>query len=131
MKMKRKLIVLTISLLMLFSSTAWAISWDNFMWCKSSGEQTADATVYTGTCFLVGVIILTDGSNDATAILYDNTASSGTKIWEAKIVSSDQYGGGMLPYPIYCETGIRVDLTGTGASAIVFYRESNQYKQPR
>ena len=131
--MKKKLMILLISVFLLWGSVAFAgHAYDNFMYCLSSGEQdTDDTTIYTGTCFLVGVIILTDGANDATVILYDNTSKAGTKIWEAKVISSDNYGGGMFPYPIYCATGIHLALSGTGATCIIFYRAANStYKIP-
>ena len=48
----------------------------------NSGEKTVDATIYTGSGFLTGVLIISDDTNDPQVILYDNTAASGTKIFE-------------------------------------------------
>ena len=91
----------------------------------SSGLQTADATIRTGKGLLVGLIVNTDGGgvNDATAVLYDNTAASGTVL--CKLVA-DAVGAGTanitFPHPIQCENGIHLDITGTGAEAIVYYK---------
>jgi hypothetical protein len=88
----------------------------------SSGELTASAAVAAQKSILGGVLIMTDGTNDATIIIYDHaTAASGTKIWESVITGSDNYGGGIFPHPIRCANGIYVSISGTGASAIVFY----------
>ncbi|KKN72800.1 hypothetical protein LCGC14_0406550 [marine sediment metagenome] len=91
---------------------------------KSSGEKTSDTAIVAVAAQLGGILIITDGTNDATVILYDNaTAASGTKLWEAKVPGSDEYGGCMFPEPVEAMNGIYADLTGTGASCIVYYRE--------
>ena len=91
---------------------------------KSSGEKTSDTAIVAVAAQLGGLLILTDGTNDATVTLYDNaTTNSGTKLWEAKVPASDEYGGCMFPEPIEAMAGIYADLTGTGASVIVYYRE--------
>lgn len=88
----------------------------------SSGEKTASAAVTTQKSILGGVLIITDGTNDATIIIYDNaSAASGTKVWEAVVTGSDNYGGGIFPHPIRCSKGIYISIAGTGASAIVYY----------
>jgi len=84
--MKKGLLILIISLLVLWGSSAFAgHAFDNFMYCESSGEKTEDTTINTGPCFLVGVLIITDGTNNATGtgascIVFYRKADSGYKI---------------------------------------------------
>ena len=88
----------------------------------SSGEKTEDTVIKASAGVLGGIIILTDGTNDATAKLYDHaSAASGTKLWEAKVPATDEYGGALFPFVIAFANGCYLDLTGTGASAIVYY----------
>lgn len=99
----------------------------NFNWLNlpiilfSPGEKTAGFNVYSGECLFAGILVVTDGSNDAKVIVYDNTEASGTVKWETTVTGSDHYGGGLFPFPVHMENGIYVDVTGTGASYIPFY----------
>jgi len=88
----------------------------------SSGEQTSDGAIKTGQGQLCNVQVLTDGTNDATVILYDNTAASGTKIFEALVTgaSGDDFGFFDFSTPVRFKTGCFLDITGTGASCIVY-----------
>jgi len=89
---------------------------------ESSGELTADGAIFAAPCQLAGVNILTDGSNNATVILYDNaSAASGTKVYEGEVVAANLYGGRNFIFPIRCHNGLYLDITGTGASVIVDY----------
>lgn len=119
--MKKYVVAIIISLLVLFSVTFSIAQPKPFGVVQSSGEQTSDATIYTGACLFFGIEVITDGTNAATAIVYDNTANSGTKLVELVVAGASNFGGGLWPHPVYCSTGIRVDLSGTGASAIVYY----------
>ena len=87
----------------------------------SSGEQAADAGIRTGECYISSVVIITDGTNNAKLILYDNIAASGTVMLEMTVVGVDHYGGRNWAFPVRCGTGIYADITGTGASYIVEY----------
>ena len=55
----------------------------------SLGEQTADGILHNGVTSLAAVQIITDGTNPATVILYDNTAASGTKVYEGGCPGAD------------------------------------------
>lgn len=127
-----KKLTIIVAIILLFAALAWGLPWDNLMYATSSGEQTSDAAIVAQESFLVGILIITDGTNDATVVLYDDPDSAdGTKLWEAVVTGSDNYGGGLFPYPIRASTGIYADLTGTGASVIVYYRLIDAvYKQP-
>lgn len=128
----KKVTIIIITMILLVGSLVWGAAWDNLMYGTSSGEKTSDTAVVAQECFLIGVLVITDGTNDATVILYDDPDSAdGTKLWEIVVTGSDNYGGGLFPYPIRASTGIYADLTGTGASVIVYYRLIDaKYKQP-
>ena len=88
---------------------------------KSLDEATSDSTLVSGKGVLKGIQIITDGTNNATAILYDNTAASGVKLFEGGCVGanlSELYWFGDTP--ISFKNGVRLDIAGTGASVIVY-----------
>jgi hypothetical protein len=89
----------------------------------SSGEKTSDTIIHTGACRLTGIQIITDGTNDATVILYDNTSAAGKVLFQGTVEggAAIHYGGRNWTFPVSCNIGIYLDLTGTGASAIVEY----------
>lgn len=87
-----------------------------------SGEQTADKAVCGVRCAITAIYIITDGTNDAKLVIYDNaSAGSGTVVHEQTVKGSDHYGGLVLPFPKQMENGIYCDVTGTGASYIIDY----------
>lgn len=87
-----------------------------------SGEQSSTATVKTGECLLAGVKVFTDGTNDATVVVYDNTAASGKVVDKYKVTGTENYGGTIYgKAPIEISNGIHVTVSGTGASYLVNY----------
>ena len=86
----------------------------------SSGEQTADATIYSGSALLSAVQIITDGTNDAKLVIKDN-GSSGTVVFEATVTGGSHFGGRLFIPPVEIQTDIYCDVTGTGASYIIEY----------
>ena len=107
----RRLIVLSI---LLFASVAFAAKYS-----ETSGEKTADVAVTSSTAYITAVQVITDGTNDAKLIVYDNTAASGTVVTEISVVGADNYGGRVWVRPVKCSNGIYGDITGTGASFII------------
>ena len=90
---------------------------------KTSGLLTADAAVATGRAIVAGVIIITDKTNDAALILYDNTAASGTEVFKALVPGTNDTAFYQLPEGgVRCYNGIYADIAGTGAEYIVLYR---------
>lgn len=87
---------------------------------RSLGESTADGILHNGPTRLAGVQVITDGTNNATVILYDNTAASGTKVYEGGAVGADLSKLDAFDVPVKCENGLYLDITGTGASCIVY-----------
>ena len=117
--MKRTLLTLTLLLFL-------AVPVFGFQESKSSYEQTGDATVYTVVqngpmCFISAVEIITNGSDDAKLIIYDNTSNSGNVLLEMTVPGGDYWGGRNWEYPVEVLTGIRGDISGTGASYIIEY----------
>jgi len=86
----------------------------------SSGELTADAQAVNGKGTLKAVQVITDGTNDATVILYDNTAASGKKVFEGTCPGGEDSRLFDFSYPPNFKTGLYLDITGTGASCIVY-----------
>jgi len=92
---------------------------------RSSGLKTADATIVTGKSILAGVQIITDKTNDATVVLYDNTSAAGTEIFKAIVTGTDDTIHFNVPDGgISCDIGIYADITvAAGAMGyIVLYR---------
>lgn len=90
---------------------------------KSSGEKTASAAIKASRGYLGGALVLTDGTNDATVILYDNaSAGSGAKLSEMVVAGADNYGRVVFPLPVAFVNGCYASISGTGASCIVYYQ---------
>lgn len=89
----------------------------------SSDEQTADATILSGSGYFKQIIVMPDGTNDVTVSVYDNTASSGKELLPTLTFAGD--GGPQASPPVWIavDTGIRVDITTVGTVAyVVLYR---------
>lgn len=88
----------------------------------SSGSKTSDGVIYNGPCALKSVIMIGDGTNAATAIIYDNASAASGKI-VAKV-----YVDAGLVYESFCENGgivcnngLYLDIGGTGAECFINY----------
>jgi len=86
---------------------------------RCSGLKSADATIKSGKTVLAAVLVLTDGSNDATLTIYDNTSASGTKLLEVTVPAADRYA--LFPLWVRANNGLYADISGTGAQYIVYY----------
>lgn len=90
--------------------------------CRSSGELTSSTALQAQGSLLDGVLVITDGTNAATVIIYDNaSAASGKKLFEAVVAGANNTGYFDLPYAVKAEDGLYVSISGTGASAIVYF----------
>ena len=91
----------------------------------TSYELAVDATIYAGACLLVSVLVITDGTNPATVLLYDKPSvtdiAAANKLCEFTVPGASMYGGRNWTFPIRCTSGIYADVSGTGASYIVEY----------
>lgn len=91
----------------------------------SSGKHTVSESIFAGKGVIGGVTVRTDGSNDVTVTLYDDSAGAdGVILIDLLIPGADKTGGLVFgPIPIYAEVGCYLSLSGTGGSAIVYYRK--------
>lgn len=89
--------------------------------CISSDLQTTDQQIYTGRGTLNAVTILTDGTNAATLTIYDNTSAAGTVLFKMIVPGASQSNHAEYNLAIRCTTGLYADVSGTGASYIVYY----------
>ena len=88
----------------------------------SLDEFTADGAVWdNGKGLLKGVMVITDGTNPADVILYDNaSAASGVKVFEGGCAGADRSAWFEFDPGISFKNGLYLDITGTGASCIVY-----------
>lgn len=87
----------------------------------SSGVLSADTLIFTGKNRINALTVLTDGTNAATVEIYDNTSATGTKRVVGKCVGTGLINHIIFENPVLFENGIYVDITGTGATCIVFF----------
>lgn len=89
----------------------------------SSGLKTADAAILAMPGTLMGLTVLTDGTNDATVILYDNaSAASGTVLAKLKVPGAELSKELVVAEcGIVANHGIYADVEGDGAEYIVQY----------
>lgn len=96
---------------------------------KSVGK-TADAAITSGTGWLKGIIIHTDGTNSVTLAVYDHaSAASGSKLFSTLTVTTSSanrattisFDDRECPY----FNGIYVDITTAGTVTYDVYFESN------
>lgn len=88
---------------------------------KSSYELSESSLVYSGSCVLWSVVILTDGTNAATVTIYDNTSGSGNKLAEFVVPGANRYGGRNWIRPVGAKVGIYAAISGIGAKCFVEY----------
>ncbi|MDD5304259.1 MAG: hypothetical protein PHS14_14255, partial [Elusimicrobia bacterium] len=89
---------------------------------EGSGKLEATAQVHTGKCVLKGVLLYTDGTNDATLAVYDGTDATGKLLREVHAKGSDGKGPfGDTSVMLRCQTGIWATVTGTGAYFLIDY----------
>lgn len=89
--------------------------------CEPAAHKTltADGAVKTGPGALVAVV-LTGGSDQASVVLYDNTAASGTVLCMLTVAANSS--GDFAPcLPYVFSKGIYADLSGTNPSVTVVF----------
>lgn len=87
----------------------------------STGVLNADTLIWTGKNRINAITVITDGTNAATVDLYDNTAGSGKIAVKGRCVGNALMNHIIFENPILFENGVYADVTGTGASYIVFF----------
>lgn len=89
----------------------------------SSGLKSADAAILATPGLLHGVMVISDATNVASVVVYDNaSAASGTALAKLSIPASTTAPQTiMFNVPIACHNGIYADVAGTGANYIVYF----------
>lgn len=114
--MKRFFLAMAISM----SLVSVAVAFSPGQYSVSSGEKTADATILSGSGWFRQIIITPDGTNAVTVTIYDNTASSGTKIINTMTFAGDGGTQATPPAWVAVNTGIYVDVTVAGAGTVAY-----------
>jgi hypothetical protein len=90
---------------------------------QGSAAITSDGAAATGSnVYITALTTITDGTNAATCLLYDNASAA-----SGDVIAKDWVPGALISnrliwaYPRKVNAGIYVDITGTGASCIVEY----------
>lgn len=105
-----------------FTGTTWVPYISENAFAISSGIKSGSGVIIAGPALLTDLSVFTDGSNEATVVLYDNaSAASGTELGKIIVLAASKSGGLFIPIPVRALNGIYLSLTGTGASAIVSY----------
>lgn len=98
--------------------------------CSGSDEVDTSKIINSGRCFLTSLMVYTDGVNDVTVTLYDNTAASGTVVAKIIVTGANDYGGRIWgKFPRKCSTGIYGDLSGVGGTFIVEYLDATSFEK--
>jgi hypothetical protein len=87
----------------------------------SSGVLNADTLIFTGRNRINALTVFTDGTNAATVDLYDNTSAANKIAVKNVCVGANRINHIIFENPVIMENGIYADVTGTGASFIVYY----------
>lgn len=89
----------------------------------SSGLKAASAAITALPGRFHGLVVVTDGTNAATIIVYDNaSAASGTVLAKVLVPGASGYGVVQIPdQGIEAINGIYCSVSGTGAAAVVYY----------
>lgn len=83
---------------------------------KTTDKQTGSGQIVNVRCLLKGAFITTDGSNNATLTIYDNTDPSGKTVREFVVPAAQRYGGFFYKEGLEIDKGICCTLSGTGAA---------------
>ena len=116
--MKKKLLIVLLFLL-LFVSLGDAQT----RGLRTSGVKAVDAVILAVRGYFHGIEIITDGTNSANVIVYDNaTTAAGTIVFQGTVEGASNFGGVLFIDPVEMMNGIYINMTGTGMSYIVYYR---------
>lgn len=90
-------------------------------------EQTADALILTGSGYLYGIMVATDGTNAVTVDIYDSTDNSGTVFVPTFVIptsATDRARTLSFNPPVPYSQGVYVDITCAGTLSYVGYYRS-------
>ena len=90
---------------------------------KSSGRLTGNGQIRPTSGWLGGVVLNTNGLNQATLTLYDSRRGSGKRLYRLTVASGDNQRGKFFGNkPIRFTIGCTRKVHGSGASCIIYYR---------
>lgn len=90
----------------------------------SSGLKSADAAIMAMPGKLCGVILLADGTNAASLVLYDDAAgATGTVLAKLSVDATATESNIQLPISVVANKGIYANVEGTGAEYIVYFQQ--------
>jgi hypothetical protein len=90
--------------------------------CSSSGLKTSDGLIAAGIKNLCGVLVISDGNNDASIVVYDSASgATGTVLFKGTVAKAANFGGATFGNVVRTTKGIYADVTGSGASYIIYY----------
>jgi len=94
---------------------------------NKSNPQTASALIVTGRAVFYGISVRTDGSNDVTITLYDNTSGTGTTILPSSIVidGTSKFATIDDDRGISITNGIYATVTSPGTFSYQVYYDNN------
>lgn len=93
---------------------------------QSSGLKTTSGVIRSVPCLLTGVLVITDGTNAATVILYDHASgASGTVLCKFTVPGAAYFGGATFEIPVRAQKGVYMAISGTGANAVVYSTSPN------
>lgn len=86
-----------------------------------SGGTPANQLAYTGRCMFQGFLLGTDGTNDPTITIYDNTTNSGRELVPTTTYDASALGlnGAMIPCELEANKGVYAEITCAGACEVV------------
>ena len=87
----------------------------------SSGVLNANTLVFSGRQRVNALTVFTDGTNDATVSLYDNTAASGKIAVKGLCPGLSKVQHFIFENPVFMQDGLYAAVSGTGATFIVYY----------
>lgn len=91
--------------------------------CQATDKLTTSTLVMTGRQFFRGINLNTDGTNAATAIVYDNTSAAGKIIGTFGCPGATLSKMEFLNEPVRVYNGIYVAVSGTGATCNVYFSD--------
>ncbi|MBF0476371.1 MAG: hypothetical protein HQK57_08560 [Deltaproteobacteria bacterium] len=90
--------------------------------CRCSGERTTGGVILPGPGYLFGLVVLGRGKDRIRAAVYDDTGRGGDRVAEVRY-PENQTNYAFFLTPIICLNGIRLDLSGAEARAMVYYQK--------
>ncbi len=89
----------------------------------STGLEDSDGAIKGSAGWLGGFLIVTNGTDNATLIIYNDVDSAdGTALAKWVVAGGDLDGGVMFPFPVEATVGMYADIEGTGANYWVYYK---------